>query len=109
MLSFLLGLFTSDGFMPHGHCFLWSPEVLWTYVVSDGVIALSYYSIPVTLWYVVSRRRDRKNGGELLRRVPYADIESGDSRRPTGRGGHHLRKLRPDHGVMGVLEYDRPS
>jgi signal transduction histidine kinase len=66
VLSFLLGLFTSDGFMPHGHCFLWSPEVLWTYVVSDGVIALSYYSIPVTLWYVVSRRRDVP-----FRRLPY--------------------------------------
>ncbi len=49
--------FTS-GFMPHGYCFLWTPSLLWTYVISDTLIAASYYSIPFTLWYFVRKRKD---------------------------------------------------
>jgi len=49
---------SSSGFMPHGHCFLWTPALLWTYVLSDGLIGLAYYSIPVALWYFVRRRTD---------------------------------------------------
>lgn len=50
--------FVSTGFMPHGYCFHWSPGLLWTYVGSDAVIALSYYSIPVALWTFTRRRAD---------------------------------------------------
>jgi len=50
--------FSSSGFMPHGHCFLWTPLLLWSYVLSDGAIALAYYSIPAALWYFVRKRRD---------------------------------------------------
>jgi len=57
MIDFFAKLFTSD-FMPHGHCFLWNPGVLWLHAISDGVIALSYYVIPVTLLYFVRRRHD---------------------------------------------------
>ena len=57
MINFFAKLFTSD-FMPHGHCFLWNPGVLWLHAISDGVIALSYYVIPVTLLYFARRRRD---------------------------------------------------
>ncbi|HEY1393951.1 MAG TPA: PAS domain S-box protein [Methylibium sp.] len=51
-------LLASPGFMPHGHCFLWTPTLLWAYVLSDSLIALAYYSIPVALWYFVRRRSD---------------------------------------------------
>jgi PAS domain S-box-containing protein len=54
----LTQFFAVRGFMPHGYCFQWTPQLLWTYVVSDGVIALSYYSIPVALWTFVRRRAD---------------------------------------------------
>jgi signal transduction histidine kinase len=50
--------FSRDGYLPHGHCYLWTPELLWTYVISDSVIALSYFSIPFALMYFVSRRKD---------------------------------------------------
>jgi signal transduction histidine kinase len=43
--------------MPHGHCYLWKPDILWLNVLSDGVIALAYFSIPVTLLYFVSKKR----------------------------------------------------
>lgn len=48
----------NSGFMPHGYCFLWTPTLLWTYVLADTLIAASYYSIPFTLWYFVRKRKD---------------------------------------------------
>ncbi len=58
MESALTQLFDSSGFMPHGHCFLWTPSLLWSYVTADSVIAASYYSIPFTLWYFANKRQD---------------------------------------------------
>jgi len=54
----VLDFFSNEGFMPHGMCLLWKPEVFWLHVVSDGVIALSYYSIPFALLSLVNQRRD---------------------------------------------------
>jgi hypothetical protein len=45
-----------QNFLPHGHCYLWRPDVLWLHVGSDAVIAASYYAIPVALAYFVRRR-----------------------------------------------------
>jgi signal transduction histidine kinase len=58
MLDTLSDIFGSTGFMPHGHCFLWTPSLFWTYVAADAVIAASYYTIPVALWYFVKKRED---------------------------------------------------
>ncbi|OFW27435.1 MAG: hypothetical protein A3H27_13940 [Acidobacteria bacterium RIFCSPLOWO2_02_FULL_59_13] len=57
MTTFLTKLFSSD-FIPHGFCYLWDPKTLWLNAVSDGLIALAYYVIPVTLMYFVRRRQD---------------------------------------------------
>src|SRR5439155_15052927 len=57
MMEFLKKIFDSD-LMPHGHCYLWRPEIVWLHVVSDVVIALAYYLIPVALVYLVRSRRD---------------------------------------------------
>jgi len=54
----LTHLFASTPFMPHGHCFLWTPLLIWAYVLSDASIALAYYSIPVALWWFARRRSD---------------------------------------------------
>ena len=48
----------SSDFMPHGYCYLWDPRILWLNVISDGLIALSYYTIPVILIYFISKNRD---------------------------------------------------
>ncbi len=45
-------------FMPHGHCYFWTPDILWTHVTSDFIIGISYYSIPLALLYFVLRRKD---------------------------------------------------
>jgi signal transduction histidine kinase len=57
-MAFFNTLFSSDGFMPHGFCYLWSPGVLWLHLVSDSLIALAYATIPVTLVYFIRKRRD---------------------------------------------------
>src|ERR1700683_5313470 len=44
--------------MPHGMCYEWQPGVIWRHVISDAVIALAYYSIPLTLIYFVRKRKD---------------------------------------------------
>jgi PAS domain S-box-containing protein len=54
----LVDFFNSDNFMPHGHCFLWQPDILWMHVVSDFAIGLSYFAIPWILIYFVRKRRD---------------------------------------------------
>lgn len=54
----LLSWLVPGDFMPHGHCYLWTPVLLWMYVVSDTVIAISYYTIPIALLYLVKKRAD---------------------------------------------------
>ena len=49
---------TGGDFMPHGFCFLWRPDVLWLHVISDAIIALSYFCIPFALVYFVRKRTD---------------------------------------------------
>ena len=51
-------LFSSDGFMPHGMCYLWRPGILGLHVASDLLITASYFTIPFTLLYFVRKRRD---------------------------------------------------
>lgn len=58
MIDFFKILFSSDVFMPHGHCYLWRPGVVWLHVASDALITLAYYSIPLTLVHFVRKRKD---------------------------------------------------
>ena len=57
-MNFLSALFDQDGFLPHGMCILWQPELLILHSVSDALITLSYYSIPIGLISFVAKRRD---------------------------------------------------
>ncbi len=52
--------FNTDNFMPHGHCYLWRPGLLWTMVVANSVIALSYFSIPIALMVAMRKRKRDK-------------------------------------------------
>src|SRR4051794_20005850 len=45
-------------FMPHGMCYLWDPFVLWLNVISDILIAATYYAIPFLLFRFARQRRD---------------------------------------------------
>lgn len=48
----------SGPFMPHGHCYLWTPAMVWLQVVTNLLIALAYLSISLTLYYVIRRIKD---------------------------------------------------
>lgn len=45
-------------YIPHGHCYLWNSELVSLHAISDGLIALAYFSIPCTLGYFVFNRKD---------------------------------------------------
>ena len=51
-------LFNSAAFLPHGTCLLWRPDLLAMHALGDGLIALSYFTIPVALVVFARRRSD---------------------------------------------------
>jgi PAS domain S-box-containing protein len=53
----LAAFFSQMGFMPHGHCYLWRPALVWTHVLSDMLIGLAYVSISLTLYALVRKIR----------------------------------------------------
>jgi PAS domain S-box-containing protein len=57
-MEFLRQLFSSGDFRPHGYCYLWNSGLVWLHVVSDLLIAIAYFSIPLTLVWFVRKRRD---------------------------------------------------
>jgi len=57
-MIFFDSLFSSNDFMPHGFCYLWKPGLVWLHAVSDALIALAYFSIPITLIYFIRKRKD---------------------------------------------------
>ena len=54
-MSLLPSIFS---YVPHGHCYLWKPGLVSLHFSSDILIALAYYSIPITLVYFVRQRQD---------------------------------------------------
>jgi PAS domain S-box-containing protein len=56
-MEILRKLFGSEGFMPHGMCYLWNTRLIYLHVISDSLIALSYFAIPVILVWFVRKRR----------------------------------------------------
>jgi len=47
----------SSGFMPHGHCYLWIPSLLWMHVLSDALIGVAYLGISFVLYLLVRKIR----------------------------------------------------
>jgi signal transduction histidine kinase len=50
--------FSGEHFLPHGHCYMWTPGILWMHVISDILIAMAYFTIPFVLIYLARRRPD---------------------------------------------------
>ncbi len=66
MLALLKYPFQSNGFIPHGHCYLWKTGLVWLHIISDATIALAYYSIPILLIYFISKRKDVPFNGVFM-------------------------------------------
>lgn len=45
-------------YIPHGNCYLWNPSLVSLHVISDVLITIAYYSIPLMLIYFIKQRRD---------------------------------------------------
>jgi two-component system, chemotaxis family, sensor kinase Cph1 len=52
-----LGTLSDGNFLPHGFCFAGRPDLIWLHVVSDAIVALAYFMIPVTLTVFIRRYR----------------------------------------------------
>jgi len=46
-----------NSFLPHGTCISWDVPLLSLYVISDLLIALAYFSLPLAIIYFVRRRK----------------------------------------------------
>lgn len=64
MWNIIRQLFFPNSYIPHGHCYLWQTPLVWLHLVSDALITLAYYSIPLILLYFVRKRED----------IPFRDI-----------------------------------
>ncbi len=47
-----------SNYMAHGCCLLWEPRLIWLHVISDILIGLAYFSIPIAMVYFLFKRRD---------------------------------------------------
>ncbi len=53
ILDRVLGI---GAFIPHGHCYLWQPQLVWLHILADTLTAMAYYSIPILPIYFVRQR-----------------------------------------------------
>ncbi|XPF93177.1 hypothetical protein ACM9HF_14250 [Colwellia sp. RE-S-Sl-9] len=58
--------FINPSFMPHGHCYLWRSDILWTHVLSDAAIGIAYYLIPLVLAILIYKRKNALPHKELF-------------------------------------------
>ena len=56
--NFLNHLLFTGNYIPYGYCYLWQRELLALHIVSDSIIAMAYYSIPISLIYFRRQRKD---------------------------------------------------
>lgn len=98
MMKSITEFFNSENFMPHGHCFLWQPDILWLHIISDACIAFAYFAIPVTLFYFVRKRRE----------IPLRSVFFLFCAFILFCGSTHLMKIwilwHPDYAADGVLK-----
>ncbi len=45
-------------FIPHGHCYMWKTGLVSLHLISDFLITLAYFFIPIILIYIVHKRED---------------------------------------------------
>ncbi len=58
MADLLDHFFDPSDLTPHGFCLAWDPGLIWLHVISDSLIALAYFSIPLAMAAFARRRTD---------------------------------------------------
>ncbi|QUD86937.1 HWE histidine kinase domain-containing protein [Phenylobacterium montanum] len=57
-MNALSSYLSAPGFLPHGYCLLWRPDLLALHAGSDVIIAAAYFSIPLAILAFLRRRVD---------------------------------------------------
>jgi len=96
----LSSFFGAAGFLPHGYCILWRPDILALHVTSDLVIAAAYFSIPMAILSFARRRTDLLAEHRLIALLFCVFI--------LGCGATHLMGVvvlwRPYYGLDGLIK-----
>jgi hypothetical protein len=59
IITILLGNLYSPGeFYSHEYCYLWNKALVWLNVVSDALIAITYFAISIILMWFIRKRGD---------------------------------------------------
>ncbi|MDY7006500.1 MAG: ATP-binding protein [Cyanobacteriota bacterium] len=58
MWELLKTIFSPTQYMPHGSCYLWQTPLVWLHLLSDLLIAIAYFSIPIMLLYFLCKRKN---------------------------------------------------
>ena len=66
MNSIIDYLFSAATFLPHGACLAWRPDLVALHAVSDFLIGVAYFSIPLAIMTFVRRRKDIEFRGVYL-------------------------------------------
>ncbi len=94
----MLGLFDSSPFMPHGMCLLWRKDLLALHVVSDALIALAYFAIPLVLMVFMRRRPELRYSGVIVMFAAFILF----------CGASHLVSIwtlwQPDYALQGLVK-----
>ena len=84
--------------IPHGHCYLWQPNLVYLHVISDALIGSAYYSIPLSLSIFASQRKD----------VPFSGVFWLFAAFILACGTTHLTAIwtvwHPDYWVEGIFK-----
>lgn len=59
-------LMDPGGFLPHGYCLQWRPDLLWLHVLSSLTIGMAYFVIPVVIFIFVRKRSDLRLEHKLI-------------------------------------------
>jgi two-component sensor histidine kinase len=91
-------LFNPSGLTPHGFCLLWAPGLIALHAVSDAIVGLAYFSIPLALASFASQRKDLEYGWVIHLFVAFI----------LACGTTHLMSIltlwSPAYGIEGVIK-----
>jgi two-component sensor histidine kinase len=91
-------LFDPSGLTAHGFCLSWAPGLVGLHAISDGIVALAYFSIPGALAVLAARRPDLQYNWVLYLFVAFI----------LACGTTHLMSIVtlwiPSYGVEGIIK-----
>lgn len=91
-------LFSDGGYSPHGYCIAWNLPVLYTHIISDLLIAVSYFAIPAIMLVFLRKRRDPRLHVPAMLFVVFI----------TACGVSHLMSIvtmyQPYYGLQGLIK-----